>query len=180
VGGSIALINAAYEGGKTNTNKYQGLEYPLAGVSGSVEIYVSNPLLTTRQTDTSNCSWYGAAKGGSVTVTTTALPKFTSSRTGDTSDNSMGFELDSSNRLVGSAAIESCEGWTTDTVADVFTGTTSSTPIALGKGVTTTISNCTYSVAYSTSIPANQKPTAPGVDYALVGPEMTTTLVITP
>jgi hypothetical protein len=178
VGSDIALTNAAYVAEETNTNKYQGLEYPLAGVTGSVEIYVSDPILEESPTDTSNCSWYGTAKGGSVTVTTAAEPKFTSSRAGLT-DISMGFNLDSSNKLVGLARIESCAGWTKVTLADVFGGTTSSTPIALAAGATTTTSKCTYSVAYSTTIPANQKPTAPGADYVLVGPVMTTTLLIT-
>jgi hypothetical protein len=179
VGGSIALTNTAYEANKTNTNKYQGVAYPLVGQTTSVEIYVSDPTLTTSQTNTSNCSWYGVVKGGSVTVTTAADPKFTSSRAGFALDNSMGFLLSSSNKLVGLAAIETCTDWTKVTLADVFTGTISSTPIALAAGDTTTISKCTYSVAYSTSIPANQTPFAPGVDYALVGPVMTTTLVIT-
>jgi hypothetical protein len=179
VGGSIALKNAAYELSKTNTNKYQGLEYPLAGLTTSVEIYVSDPTLTISPTDISNCSWYGAAKGGSVTVTTDSDPKFTSSREGFPLDISMGFPLSSSNKLAGLATIENCDGWTKVTLADVFDGTTSSTPIALAAGATTTISKCTYSVAYSTTIPANQRPTAPGADYALVGPSMTTTLAIT-
>jgi hypothetical protein len=176
----IALTNAAYEGEKTNTNKYQGVAYPLAGVTESVEIYVSDPDLLESPTDTSNCSWYGAAKGGSVTVTTAAGPKFTSSRAEDTSDNSMGFLLDSSNKLVGLATIATCTGWTKTSLADVFTGTTSSIPIALAAGVTTTISKCTYSVAYSTTIPAGKTPFDPGVNYALVGPVMTTTLLINP
>jgi hypothetical protein len=179
VEGSIALTNADYVALPSNATKYQGLTYPLVGQSTPVEIYVSDPTLPTRQTDTSNCSWYGVAKGGSVSVTTTADPKFTSRRTGDASDTSMGFLLDDSNKLVGLATIETCEGWTKVTAADVFDSTTSSTPIALGKGVTTTTSNCTYSVAYSTTIPAGKRPTVPGVDYELVGPVMTTTLVIT-
>jgi hypothetical protein len=179
VGGNIALTNTAYEASKTNTNKYQGVAYPLVGQTSNVEIYVSDPTLTTSQTNTSNCSWYGVVRGGSVTVTTADALKFTSSRVGYPSDNSMGFDLVSSNKLVGLAAIESCDDWTKVTLADVFAGTTSSTPIALAAGVTTTISKCAYSVAYSTSIPAGQTPFAPGVDYVLVGPVMTTTLVIT-
>jgi hypothetical protein len=179
VGGDIALTNADYVALPSNATKYQGVAYPLVGVTGSVEIYVSDPLLAISPTDTSNCSWYGTAKGGSVTVTTVADPKFTSRRTEDASDNSMGFLLSSSNKLAGLATIESCTDWTKVTVADVFTGTTSSTPMALAAGVTNTVSKCTYSVAYSTTIPAGQTPFAPGVDYALVGPVMTTTLVIT-
>jgi len=180
VGGSILLTNEAYELNKTNVNKYQGLLYPLAGATTSVEIYVSDPTLTTSQTETSNCSWYGVERGGSVTVTTDAAPKFTSSRTGEggSGDNSMGFVLDSSNKLVGLASIDECTGWTKTLDADVFAGTTSSIPIALDKGATTSISGCTYSVAYSTTIPAAQNPTAPGADYALEGPLMTTTLVV--
>jgi hypothetical protein len=181
VGGDIALTNTAYVGAPSNATKYQGVAYPLVGQTSNVEIYVSNPLLTISPTEPSNCSWYGTAKGGSVTVTTDADPKFTSSREGFALDNSMGFDLDPSNKLVGlAAAIESCDGWTTVTLADVFTGTTSSTPIALAAGATTTISKCTYSVAYSTTIPAGKTPFAPGVDYALVGPSMTTTLLINP
>jgi hypothetical protein len=178
VSGNIALTNADYELSNTNTNKYQGVAYPLVGKTTDVEIYVSDPTLTTSQTDTSNCSWYGAAKGGSVTVTTDADPKFTSSRTGNPLDNSMGFPLDGSNKLGGLAAIGICTGWTKATVADVFTNSTISAPIALAKGDTDTVSTCTYSVTYSTTIPANQNPTAPGEDYVLVGPRMTTTLVI--
>jgi hypothetical protein len=180
VAGDIALKNAAYELSKTNTNKYQGVAYPLVGESKTVEIYVSDPTLGISQTDISNCSWYGRARGGSVTVTTTAAPKFTSSRAGDASDNSMGFTLDSSNKLAGLATIESCADWTKVTVADVYDGAISSTPIALADDKTDTVSKCTYSVAYSTTIPAGKKPTDPGVDYVLVGPVMTTTLVIAP
>ena len=183
VGGSIALTNTAYESDKlNNANKYQGDAYPLAGATTSVEIYVSDPTKTSSQTEVSNCSWYGTAKGGSVTVTTDAAPKFTSSRTGTggPDDNSMGFVLDDSNKLVGLASIDECTGWTKTLDADVFAGTTSSTPIALADNKTTSISKCTYSVAYSTTIPANQNPFAPGVDYALEGPVMTTTLVVGP
>jgi hypothetical protein len=179
VGGDIALTNTAYEANKTNTNKYQGVAYPLVGQTSNVEIYVSDPTLEESPTDTSNCSWYGTARGGSVTVTTVADPKFTSRRTGDASDNSMGFLLSSANKLAGLATIGTCSDWNKTSLADVFTGTTSSIPIALAAGVTTTISKCTYSVAYSTTIPAGQTPFAPGVDYVLVGPVMTTTLVIT-
>jgi len=178
VGGSIPLTNEAYELNKTNVNKYQGLLYPLAGATTSVEIYVSAPGEATSQTEPSNCSWYGVERGGSVTVTTDAAPKFTSSRTGFAADNSMGFTLSDSNRLAGVASIETCTDWTKVTIADVFTGTTSSTPIDLAADKTTTISKCTYSVTYSTTIPAAQNPTAPGADYALEGPLMTTTLVV--
>jgi hypothetical protein len=179
VGGVIALTNAAYAATPSNATKYQGPEYPLAGVTGSVEIYVSDPTLSASSTDTNNCSWYGTVKGGSVTVTTGSTPKFTSSRAEDTSDNSMGFFLSSSNKLVGLAAIDSCTDWAKVTDADVYDGAISSTPIALAASATTTISKCTYSVAYSTTIPANQKLDEPGADYVLVGPVMTTTLVIT-
>jgi len=183
VGGSIALTNTAYESDKlNNANKYQGDAYPLAGATTSVEIYVSDPTKTSSQTEVSNCSWYGTAKGGSVTVTTDAAPKFTSSRTGEGGggDDSMGFVLDSSNKLVGLASIVggACTLWTADPIADVFTTDTSSTPLALDAVNTTSISKCTYSVAYSTSIPAGKQPLVPGVDYALVGPTMTTTLVV--
>jgi len=180
VGGSIVLDNPAYKDAPSNATKYQGLLYPLVGQTTSVEIYVSAPGKTESQTDESNCSWYGTKKGGSVTVTTPADPKFTSSRALVSSDNSMGFLLSSSNRLAGVASIETCTDWTKVTIADVYTGTTSSTPIDLVADKTTTISKCTYSVTYSTTIPAAQNPTAPGADYALVGPEMTTTLVVDP
>jgi hypothetical protein len=175
----IALKNTAFVNAQSNATKYQGLAYPLVGETKPVEIYVSNPALLESQTEESNCSWYGTVKGGSVTVTTTADPKFTSSRAG-ASDNSMGFPLSGgTDKLVGLAKIETCtDDWTKVTLADVFTGTTSSTPIALAKGKTTTISKCSYSIAYSTSIPAGKTPSAPGVDYVLVGPVMTTTLVI--
>ena len=181
VGSSITLENPAYKAEPSNATKYKGVEYDLEGETADVEIYASNPLLTESTTDPHNCSWYGAASGGSVEVTTTAAPEFTSSRSGDPDDNSMGFELDSSNRLVGVAStVGDCTLWTQDPTADVFTGDISSAPIALDKGNTTSISRCTYSVAYSTKIPANKEPNDPGQDYALVGPVMITTLVVTP
>jgi hypothetical protein len=177
VAGDIELKNDAYDKLQSNATKYQGPAYPLVGVSGSVEMYVSASLANSSE-DPDNCSWYGTVQGGSVTVTTDIDPEFTSSRAG-VSDTSMGFKLSSANKLVGLATTVGCASdWATDTVADVFTGTTSSTPIALAKGKTTTISKCTYSVAYSTTIPANLKLDAPGADYVLVGPRMTTTLVI--
>jgi hypothetical protein len=177
VDGNTALTNAAYVDKPENATRYQGLAYPLAGVTGSVEIYVSDPTKTS-QTDINNCSWYGTVEGGSVSVTTDANPKFTSSRAG-LSDISMGFPLTSTNKLVGLAAIDTCTNWATVTLADVYDSVVSSTPIALDKTDTTTISKCTYSIAYSTTIPAGKQPDVPGADYELVGPVMTTTLVIT-
>jgi len=180
VGSSIALENPAYKTLASNETKYRGLPYDLEGKTTDIEIYASNPTFEDSTTDEYNCSWYGTAVGGSVLITTGADPKFTSSTTDDSGDNSMGFDLSPTNKLVGLASIvgEACTLWTADPIADVFTTDTSSTPLALVAADTTSTSRCTYSIAYSTTIPADQNPNDPGVDYALEGPAMTTTLVV--
>ena len=180
VGSSITLENPAYKTLASNETKYRGLPYPLVGQTTDVEIFASSPTFEDSTTDEYNCSWYGTAVGGAVSITTGADPQFTSATTGNPADNSMGFLLSSSNKLVGLASIvgEACTDWTADSNADVFNSDTSSTPLALANDKTTSTSRCTYSIAYSTTIPADQNPTAPGVDYALVGPAMTTTLVV--
>lgn len=174
VSGTVALTHE-------DATKYSGTSYAISGSTSEVKTYVADQDATAIATDTSACSWYNSKKGASVTVSTSGTPAFTSSSFG-AEDTSMNFILDgTANKLTANVTPTCSSPWSTPSAGDndIYAGHLSGPATSLALGSTSTISSCTYSVTYSTAVPAGKQPLHAGSNYAMSGPSLTTTLTLT-
>jgi hypothetical protein len=122
-----------------------------------------------------DCSWYEYKKGATITIDTTASPKFSIN---DVADTTMDFALTTLSPM--SLAITHTCGpeFVADETASIGGASISAEPFSIPKADTTTTSACTYIMAVGATVPANKSPKNAGSSYALVGPALTTTLTL--
>lgn len=175
VSGAVTLAHG-------DSAKYNGADYSISGSTSDVNTYVADSAAGTPSTDPAACSWYSGKKGAQVTVSTSATsPAFTSSSF--EGDSSMNFSLDSSSHKLSAAVTPTCssdDGWVNGASGtnDIYTGHLSGVPTSLANASTTTISSCSYTITYSTTVPSGMTPTHAGSNYAMTGPALTTTLTL--
>ncbi|MEN9736605.1 MAG: hypothetical protein RL129_1316 [Actinomycetota bacterium] len=158
---------------------YKGDDYSLSGTTGEIDSYVA-PVSASSKPATpgvDDCSWYTTIASAEITISTSDTPEFTSESFAE--DTTMDFPLNSSNKLSATVSPSCSSPWEAagDGENDIYSGHVSGVVTSLALGDVTTVSSCSYTVAYAAKVPGGKSPTHAGSNYAMTGPTLTTTLV---
>ncbi len=161
-------------------SKYKGTAITLVGTADDIQAFVGGS--DTYSDNADNCSWFNDAnKQGLVLDVAASGVAFTASAATGGTDTAMGFSLSESNPLsITPAYGDDCAaGFTTDTDLSIYADHTTTIPVrtAATSGVTT-ISVCTWSLDYETTIPAGMSPKFGDELYTFTGPTLTTTVAV--
>jgi hypothetical protein len=144
---------------------YSGIDLAISGSDTGIAASVSG----------ADCSWYEYKKGATITIGTSASPKFTIN---DVSDTSMDFDL-TELKPMSLGITHACEPeFVDDATASIGGALISAEPFSITKTATTTTSTCTYAMSVGATVPAGKSPENAGSSYVLVGPALTTTLTL--
>jgi hypothetical protein len=144
---------------------YSGIDLAIAGSDSGISASVSG----------TDCSWYEYKKGATITIDTSASPKFTID---DPTDTTMDFDL-TTLKPMSLAITHACgPDFVADDTASIGGALISAEPFSITKEATSTASTCTYSMSVGATVPGGKSPKNAGSSYALVGPALTTTLTL--
>jgi hypothetical protein len=144
---------------------YSGIDLAIAGIDSGISASVSG----------TDCSWYEYKKGATITIDTSASPKFTID---DPSDTTMDFDL-TTLKPMSLAITHACgPDFVADDTASIGGALISAEPFSITKVATSTASTCTYAMSVGATVPGGKSPKNAGSSYALEGPALTTTLTL--
>lgn len=169
--------------------EYTGTDFELAGTDTGVKVYLSGDA-----NEDTRCSFYNDYKGAQVKVSWDGN-EFVSSRPGVT-DTSLSWLVSEKPLNVTYSDASCAASWQTQsdlTIAAAFTSGNELVPAAIpatavdtaaeynpAAKTSPTFPSCGFSASFSTAVPGNQTPNAPGSTYSFAGPGLTTTLVLEP
>jgi hypothetical protein len=159
--------------------KYLGQDLALTGSTSSVNAYVGATTGATAALELDNCSWFGKTPlAANFSVTIASGDDSFTARSGGNVDSAMGWSLTSKPLLISNTFAAGCTtaGFTpnTETASMAAAGTTNAWSI-LSADVTTN-DFCSYSVAYTATVPGGKLPTYGNSTYTFTGPTLVHTL----
>jgi len=200
-----ATMTAVAPGSGNNSageDEYDGTSFDMAKVSGSdMQVYTSGNLGEGTAAANTECTFYAAKKGITITHTVSALAfeasyYNTGSSGATTADAAMNFSLSSSLPFsvdgtkttcwTAADADEADDGWTqTDSSLYATSSTGSSNvflslPYASTAAVNTTTSSdrCDTSITFAVTVPGNMTPSQAGKTYVWTGPNLVNTITL--
>lgn len=160
--------------------KYLGQDLALTGSTSSVNAYVGATTGATVALGADNCSWFGKTpQAASFSVTITSGDDTFTARSGGNIDAAMSWSLSAKPLVIANTFAGGCS-------AANFVPNTSPTASMNGAGTNeawsilsnnvTTNSFCSYSVAYTATVPGGKLPTYGDSTYTFTGPTLVHTL----
>jgi hypothetical protein len=158
--------------------KYLGEDLALTGSTSSVNAYVGATSGATEALGPENCSWFGKTPQAATFAVTIASgdDSFTATSTAGR-DTAMDWSLSSKPLGIANTFDAGCEaaGFTPNAGASMQAAGTSNTWSILSTAVSTN-DFCSYSVAYTATVPGGKLPTYGDSTYTFTGPILIHTL----
>jgi hypothetical protein len=158
--------------------KYLGVDLELTGSTSSVNAYVGASTGATEALGDDNCSWFGKTPQAATFAVTIASgnDSFTATST-EGRDAAMDWSLSTKPLGIANTFASGCElaGFTPNPGASMAASGTSTAWSILSAAVTTN-DFCSYSVAYTATVPAGKLPTYGDSIYTFTGPTLVHTL----
>lgn len=170
----VSSITLAPSGGA----KYLGADLTLNGSTSSVNAYVGASTGESVALAPDNCSWFGKTPQAATFAVTIASgdDSFTATSTGGR-DTAMDWSLSTTPLGIANTFDDGCEasGFTPNAGASMSTSGTS-TAWSILSGAVSTNDFCSYSVAYTATVPGGKLPTYGNSTYTFTGPTLLHTL----
>jgi len=200
-----ATMTAVLPGSGNNSageDEYDGTTFDMAKVVDSdMQVYTSGNLGEGTAAANTECTFYAAKKGITITHTLSAIAfaaaYYNSGSSGPTTaDGAMDFSLSSSLPFLvdgtkttcwtAANADEESDGWTQTDSSLYATSSTGSTnaflslPYASTAAVNTTLSSdrCDTLITFAVTVPGDMTPTQPGKTYVWAGPDLVNTITL--
>ena len=157
---------------------YVGADLPLTGSTSSVNAYVGAIGDASEKPTSTNCSWFGkAAQAARLDVTVASDDAAFTAASGSNADSGMGWALSAKSLNITNTFAAGCttDSFTSNPSATIDSAKTV-TAWSISSGSVNTNNFCSYSVAYSTNVPAGKSPLFGDSTYTFTGPTLIHTL----
>ena len=175
-------------------DEYDGTTFDMVKTEGSdMQVYTSGNLGTGSAEANTECTFYSAKKGFTLTQTVSGTTFTASYGDGNTADASMNFDIDATLPLTIDGTENTCftaadadevdSGWTL-TDSTMSAGDSSNVFLSLSYAntamVNTTSSSdrCDVGIEFRVTVPADMTPAAPGETYTWSGPNIINTVTL--
>jgi hypothetical protein len=159
--------------------KYLGQDLELTGSTSSVNAYVGATTGSTVRLLSDNCSWFGKTpQAATFSVTINAGDDSFTATSGGNVDAEMGWSLETEPLLISNTFAEGCTtaGFTPNTETGTMTAAGTTNAWSILSDAVTTNNFCSYSVAYTATVPGGKLPTYGNSTYTFTGPILVHTL----